>query len=535
MSTASSPDQPVIVVGGGLAGLTAALHLAERGLDPLLLEADQHFGGRMGGGETVELDHGGQRWRFPAEHGLHGLWGQYHNLRAVLDRHGIAADRVPAQHEDWIHREGGRTRRAEAGSAVRRSPFPAPLHYLGLLGRPDFIAMLSLRDWIGLPRVVGSLYLALAYEPLIEPAPLADRTLAELFAHWPPRLRAFMTALMRNGLAAEPEEVPLGGALAFLRFYTLLRRDSWAFDYFSADAERALIAPLAAAITAHGGELLSRAYVDRLEPAPGGWRVHWQRADGGRYAATTAQVVLALDAPAAKRLLAASPATAGEVAGLAWPCGLANAVVRLWFDSAPASRAESGICSGDFTIDNFFWVHRIQRDCAAWHTATGGALVEAHIYGPPEVLALPDTAVLALAVSDILQAYPELRGHLLHTTVQRNPATHTRFETGADARYPGVESPWPAISMCGDWLRYPHPALFLERACITGIAAADRASQALGGAPCPIIPAQPPEPLAGALERALRGVRQPPEPLAGALQRGLRGVRRMVRRARGLR
>ncbi len=118
--------------------------------------------------------------------------------------------------------------------------------------------------------------------------------------------------------------------------------------------------------------------------------------------------------------------------------------------------------------------------------------MEAHIYGPPEVLALPDTAVLALAVSDILQAYPELRGHLLHTTVQRNPATHTRFETGADARYPGVESPWPAIGMCGDWLRYPHPALFLERACITGIAAADRASQALGGAPCPIVPARPP-------------------------------------------
>ena len=149
--------------------------------------------------------------------------------------------------------------------------------------------------------------------------------------------------------------------------------------------------------------------------------------------------------------------------------------------------------------------------------ATGGALVEAHIYGPPEVLDLPDTALLALAVSDILHAYPELRGHMIHATMQRNPATHTRFETGADSRYLGVESPWPAISMCGDWLRYPHPALFLERACVTGIAAATRVSVALGGEPCPIIPALP------------------PEPLAGALQRGLRGVRRVVRRTRGLR
>jgi isorenieratene synthase len=513
MSPTPLPEQPVIVVGGGLAGLTAALHLAEQGLFPLLLEADQHFGGRVGGGTTVELDHCGQHWCFPAEHGMHGFWGQYHNFRAMLDRHGIATDRVPARHEDWVHREAGRTYRAEAGSIVRRSLAPAPLHYLGLLVRPRFIAMLTLRDWIGLPRIVGSIYTALAYDPLVEPTPLAEHTLAELFEHWPYRLRAFMTALMRNGLAAEPDQVPLSGALAFLRFYTLLRRDSWAFDYLSDDAERALIAPLVAAIRAHGGELLNRSYVELLEPVPGGWRVHWQRADGGRNVAEAAQVVLALDAPAARHLLTESPATAEAAATLTWPIGLANTVARLWFNTAPHARAESGVCSGDFTIDNFFWLHRIQRDCAAWHAATGGSLVEAHIYGPSEVLDLPDTALQALVASDIVHAYPELRGHLIHTTIQRNPATQTRFETGADTCYLGVESPWPAISMCGDWLRYPHPALFLERACITAIAAANRVGSAFDCTPLPIIPPSP------------------PEPLAGLLQRGLRGVRGMVRRA----
>ena len=44
-------DVDVIIIGGGIAGLSAALHLAERGLKPLILEADEKFiGGRLAGG-----------------------------------------------------------------------------------------------------------------------------------------------------------------------------------------------------------------------------------------------------------------------------------------------------------------------------------------------------------------------------------------------------------------------------------------------------------------------------------------------------
>ncbi|MBK7451390.1 MAG: FAD-dependent oxidoreductase [Anaerolineales bacterium] len=39
----------VIIIGGGIAGLTAALHLAERGLKPLILESNEHIGGRLAG------------------------------------------------------------------------------------------------------------------------------------------------------------------------------------------------------------------------------------------------------------------------------------------------------------------------------------------------------------------------------------------------------------------------------------------------------------------------------------------------------
>jgi isorenieratene synthase len=187
---------------------------------------------------------------------------------------------------------------------------------------------------------------------------------------------------------------------------------------------------------------------------------------------------------------------------------MATAVVRIWFDRSPRPGAEAGILSGDFVPDNFFWLHRIHDDYVRWHRATGGSAIEVHIYGPPSTLADPDAILLARCIADVHTAFPELRGHDIYHHLRRNDPTHTLLSVGPAGRHLGVDTPWPGLYCCGDWVRHPSPAFFLERACVTGIAAANAVLLACGLPTWRLLDPPAPEPLAAAIERLMMAGRR---------------------------
>lgn len=514
---------PVVIVGGGLAGLTAAVHLAARGIEPLVLEEDNEWpGGRLAGGDPDEFEHNGRKWSFSTSHGIHAVWGAYDNMRAMLDRF-IDIQLRPSEGEAWINRWRDEVRIVEAGNAVRGGWIPAPLHYLQLLFRPRFWNTITLLDFLSLPGFLLSIFWTTGLDPIKEGVALDGLKMKEYFRGWTPNLRATFTGLGVNLLASNAEEINLTAFIAAIRFYTMLRRDFWQLDYLPGDSHKTLIVPLIEKIEQQGGKVQGGMRVRSLRREGDGWKLQVDDARlGGTRSIEAKQVILAVNPRAAQQILLESVDTAAVANTLKFPSVTRNATVRLWFDVAPRQGAAGGMFTGDFLIDNFFWLHRIHEDFFEWHHVTAGSAIEVHIYNRDAVLNQPDQIVIISVMNELHRVFPNLRGHLVHAALRRNGYTQTQFVVPT-AKSLFVDTPWQNILACGDWIGYASPALWMERSIVTGIAAANRVLQANGADPFEIIAPRRPELLARLIGGSVYRLRKLFGPAILGLARLLRG------------
>jgi len=138
-----NPD--VLVIGGGVSGLTTAVSLASGGLSVLLVEQKQHCGGRTY--SFVDKDTGDE-----VDNGQHLMMGCYHATLKFLAAIG-ASSRVTVQKKLSVtfREAGGRVFHLQSG------PFPAPVNILiGLLR----LKSLTLFQRLSLLRVGAALFFA---------------------------------------------------------------------------------------------------------------------------------------------------------------------------------------------------------------------------------------------------------------------------------------------------------------------------------------------------------------------------------------
>jgi squalene-associated FAD-dependent desaturase len=120
-------NSKIAVIGGGLAGITAAIALAESGADVTLLEARPRLGGA-----TCSFSRDG----LTVDTGQHIFLGCCTAYRGLLDRLGMTGHTTLQDRFDvTVLAPGGRK------ATLRRTALPGPLHMLPALGRYPFLSL----------------------------------------------------------------------------------------------------------------------------------------------------------------------------------------------------------------------------------------------------------------------------------------------------------------------------------------------------------------------------------------------------------
>jgi squalene-associated FAD-dependent desaturase len=241
----------IVVVGGGLAGMAAALASTDGGARVTLLEARPRLGGAT--------------FSFQRE----GLWvdnGQHVFLRCCTAYRAFLA-RIGAEELTFLQPRMSIPVAAPNGMSgwLRRGVLPAPLHLAGALARYPFL------------RPAERLRAALAALSLARLDPTSEKLDRLTFGQWlaergqsPAAVEALWNLIALPTLNLSAEDASLALAVKVFRTGLLTKRDAADIGYASAPLSQVHAEPAERALSAAGAAVHLRASVRGVEALPDG-------------------------------------------------------------------------------------------------------------------------------------------------------------------------------------------------------------------------------------------------------------------------
>jgi isorenieratene synthase len=467
----------VVVVGGGIAGLTAATALAERGIEVDLWERQHYLGGRVGGW-TEQLDDGGT---VGMNRGFHAFFRQYYNLRALLRRTDPDLSRLTAV-DDYplVDAQGHR----DTFQGLPRTP---PLNALAFaLRSPTFRLLDLVRINVAAAAPLAAVSMPDIYDKL-------DHIDAQTFLkdiNFPEAARHLAFEVFSRSFFAQPDQLSAAELASMFHIYFLGSSEGLLFDVASSNFDACLWNPLREYLAGYGANVRTGVTVAAIEHDNGRFKV----TDDSGAATDVDAVVLATDVAGLQRIVAGSP-TLGDSEWRQQVQALQVAppfvVHRLWLDRpVRADRAAFLGTGGLKPLDNISVVDRYESEAARWAAEHGGSVVELHAYAAPA--AADRAAIRGQLLARLYQLYPELTGA---TIVAERMLCHEdcpQFSPGSHANRPGVVTPQAGLVLAGDGIRIDLPVALMERAATTGWAAANTllARWHIAGHPLRTVPVQ---------------------------------------------
>lgn len=458
-------DRPAVaVIGGGIAGLSAATALADRGVAVHLFEREHYLGGRVGGWTETTPDGS----RLAMNRGFHAFFRQYYNLRNVLRRVDPELSMfTPLDDYPLVDGQGRR-------DTFRRLPGTPPLNAMAFaLRSPTF----RLRDLIRLDARAAA---PLASVSVPETYWQLDDSDAETFLrdiNFPTAAQHLAFEVFSRSFFTRPDGLSAAELATMFHIYFLGSSEGLVFDVAAENFDVALWKPLERYLLRHGADIRTGVAATNITTD-----------DAGRFLVTGESfdalrvdgVVLATEVPALQRIVSGSPGL-GDAQWRSAVADLGTAapflVRRLWLDRQVRSERPAFLGTGGLPpLDNISVLERYEREAADWADQHGGSVVELHAYSISE-----DSPEVRKALdSRLYELFPETAdARVVHEiTLCRNDCP--RLAPGDFAGRPGVRTPQDGLVLAGDGIRIDLPVALMERAATTGVFAANTLLERFG-------------------------------------------------------
>jgi squalene-associated FAD-dependent desaturase len=443
----------IAVIGGGVAGLSAACALAQDGYAVELFEQKPYVGGRAssylhpGVGEVID-------------NCQHIVLGCCTNILDLLRRAGA---------EDAMRWSEGITFLEPGGRQTKLKParLPAPLH-----STPSFLMAkaLGMRDKIAIARAIAAF--------LKGSHPGDDR---QNFADWlrntgqtARAVEHFWKPVLFSALNEDPDRISV-------RYAAKVFREAF---LFSAEAGRMgvprvplseMYGHVAAAIERAGGRVHLRSRVEKLcrDEATGRWRLR-----AGEQSGDFDAVVLALSFEGLQKLLPVLPKGAPRVRLEGLLAGFSHSPltgIHLWFDREITELEHAVLL--DTTVQ---WLYNTSRIQPERQSLRDGYLIELVVSASKSLVSTERQAIIDLALRELALFFPAMQqARLLKAAVVKEIRATYSIVPGLDAFRPEAESGWPGLLLAGDWTATGWPST-MEGAARSGYLAAEAVSRVFG-------------------------------------------------------